>query len=160
DNPLLRLSFEIPFDRIEASHVKPAIATLIEQARANLEEIEAVASPRTYENTLGALDRSTEQLEVAMTVVAHLGSVGSTAELRAAHNAVRPEVNAFYASIPMRPELFAALCEYAETDDAGALTSARKRYLKKTLDDFRRHGAMLDPGGKKRLEALSRELAE
>jgi oligopeptidase A len=159
-NPLLALSFEIPFDRILAPHIEPAISELIADARGKLEAIEAVAGQRTYDDTVGALDRSTERLEVAMTVVAHLEAVANTPELRAAHNAVRPEVNAFYAGIPMRPKLWEALRVYAETDDARSLTGARKRFLKKTLDDFKRHGAELDPEGKKKLEALSRELAE
>lgn len=159
-NPLLAISFQIPFDRILPSHVEPAISALIAGARENLEAIEAVAGTRTYDNTIDALDRATERLEVAMTVVAHLESVASTPELRAAHNAVRPEVTAFYASIPMRPKLWAALSAYAETEEARALTGARRRYLQKTLDDFKRHGAKLDPEGKAKLEALSRELAE
>jgi oligopeptidase A len=159
-NPLLVLSFEIPFDRILASHIEPAISRLIADARDRLEVIEGVRGERNYDNTAGALDRATEQLEVAMTVVAHLEAVANTPELRAAHNAVRPEVNAFYASIPMRPKLWEALKAYAETDDARGLTGARKRFVKKTLDDFKRHGAELDPEGKKQLEALSRELAE
>src|ERR1041385_2997094 len=160
DNPLLDLSFEIPFDRIRAAHVEPGISALIADARRKLEAIENVAGERTYDDTVGALDRATERLEVAMTVVAHLESVASTPELRAAHNAVRPDVNAFYASIPMRPELWTALSAYAETADARALTGARRRYLKKTLDDFKRHGALLDPAGKAPPEALSRGLAE
>src|SRR5262245_58942860 len=117
-NPHLAQSFEIPFDRILAPHIEPAISELIADARGKLEAIEAVTGERTYDNTVGALDRSTERLEVAMTVVAHLEAVANTPELRAAHNAVRPEVNAFYAGIPMRPELWKALRAYAGTGDA------------------------------------------
>lgn len=160
ENPLLTLSFRIPFREIRASHIEPAIEALIADSREKLEAIERTEGARTYENTAGALDRATERLEVAMNVVAHLESVASTPELRAAHNAVRPEVNAFYASIPMRPALWEALRAYAETEEARSLSGTKKRYLKKTLDDFRRHGAMLDPEGKNRLEAMSRELAE
>src|SRR5678815_1110974 len=140
-NPLLDLPFEIPFDRVLASHIEPAITELIAGARDKLAAIEAVTGGRTYDDTVGALDRATERLEVAMTVVAHLESVANTPELRAAHNAVRPDVNAFYASIPMRPKLWEALSAYAHTDDARSLSGARKRFLKKTLDDFKRHGA-------------------
>jgi oligopeptidase A len=160
DNPLLHLGFELPFDRIRAGHVEPAIAALLEDAKKKLEAIENEPAPRTYENTLGALDVATERLEVAMTVVGHLESVANTPKLRAAHNAVRPEVNAFFASIPLRPKLWAALSAYAETEDGKSLVGARQRFLKKTLDDFRRHGAELPEAGKARLEAISRELAE
>ncbi|HEX7670642.1 MAG TPA: M3 family metallopeptidase, partial [Polyangiaceae bacterium] len=160
ENPLLSEQFAIPFDRIQAAHVEPAVEVLVGDAIVALEAIESAPLPRTYDGTLGALERATERLEVAMTVVGHLESVSSTPELRASYNAVRPRVSAFFASIPLRPALFRALVEYSETSEAKALTGARARFLKKTIDDFRRHGAELPPAGKERLEAISHELAD
>lgn len=160
DNPLLSLGIHIPFPEIRADHVVPAVTQLIQRASRELEAIEQDPGPRTYENTLGRMEQATEALEVAMTVVGHIESVASTPDLRVAHNAARPEANAFFASIPLRPALWNALRAYAETPDAKSLTGARARLLKKTLDDFKRHGADLDDTGKKRLEAISRELAE
>jgi oligopeptidase A len=160
DNPLLSLRFDVPFDRITAAHVEPAVAVLVAESTRALQAIEALSGPRTYENTVHALEQATERLEVAMTVVGHLEAVSSTPELRAAYNAVRPPVSAFFASIPLRPKLWTALKEYGATAEAKALAGAPQRYLKKTLDDFRRHGADLDAAGKARLEAISRELAE
>lgn len=122
--------------------------------------IERQGGPLTYENTFGVLDTATEPLDVAMSVVGHLECVVSTPELRAAYNAVKPEVSAFYAGIPLRPALYSKLREYAECEEARRLDSARRRFIKKTLEDFRRHGAELDVGGKARLEAISRELAQ
>jgi len=160
NNPLLSLAFHVPFDRIRTEHVEPAIGALVEDATRALEAIEAHEGPRTYEGTVHALERATERLEVAMTVVGHLEAVSSTPELRAAYNAVRPAVSAFFASIPLRPRLWQALKSYAATPEALSLSGAPRRFLKKTLDDFRRHGADLEPAGKARLEAISRELAE
>ena len=48
---------------------------------------------------------------------------------------------------------------YAATDEARALTGTRRRFLTKTIDNFRRHGADLDAEGKARLEAIDIELA-
>jgi oligopeptidase A len=160
DNPLLSAEFVVPFDRIRAEHVEPAMAALLEQAKAALAAIEQSPEPRTYESTLAALEESTSQLDVAMTVVSHLEAVASTPELRAAYNAVKPEVHAFYATIPLREGLWNALKAYSETPDARNLTSAKKRFLTRTLDDFRRHGAELDEAGKQRLERISHELAD
>jgi oligopeptidase A len=159
-NPLLNLPFAIPFDRIEASHVEPAIEALLARARANIQAVVDAPGPRTYANTLGALDDATQALELAMTVVGHLESVATTGPLREAYNAVKPEVSAFYAGIPLNPALYAALKAFAATDEAAALTGPRRRYLEKTLADFKRHGAELSDAGKARLEGISRELAE
>src|SRR4051812_37695846 len=108
-NPLLNLPFNIPFESLQPAQVEPAVHALLERGRRNIEAIEGDAAPPTYANTLGRLDTATEELEVAMTVVGHLESVMTSAELREVYNRVRPEVSAFYASIPLRPALWQRL---------------------------------------------------
>ena len=93
-NPLLEVRFEIPFDQIDATHVEPAATQLIAEAQALIDAIAENAGPRTFENTLLALEATTETLGFAMGVVGHLESVKTTPELRAAYNAVRPALRA------------------------------------------------------------------
>ncbi|MGF1465079.1 MAG: M3 family metallopeptidase [Sandaracinaceae bacterium] len=159
DNPLLDLDYVIPFDRIRAEHVRPAIDALIDRAQQALTAIGEDAGPRTYARTLKALEDATEPLERAMGVVGHLESVATTAELREAYNDVRPKVSALYAGIPLDPELYRALTAFAETEEAAALPATRRRFLDKTLREFRRHGAELDEEGKARLRELDVELS-
>src|SRR5260370_37657306 len=96
---------------------------------------------RTSLNTMRELDTATEVLEYAMGIVRHLEAVATTPELRAAYNKVQPDVSAFYSSIPLNEGLWRAIQAYAATDEAKSLTGTRKRYLTKTIDSFRRHGA-------------------
>ena len=159
-NPLLEITFPVPFDRIRAEHIEPAIRLLIEQARQRLRELGANDRPRTWENTLAALDGLTEPLDYALEVTKHLESVASYPELRAAYNRIQPEASAFYASIPLDEALWRALQRYAATEEAHLLTGVRRRFLNKTLDNFRRHGAELPPEGKARLEQIEAELGE
>src|ERR1700675_1610290 len=133
-NPLLEISFRVPFDQIRAGHVEPAIDELLADAARRLDE--TIASDRP----LHALDTMTERLEYAMNVVRHLESVATTPELRAAFNAVQPKVSAFYSSLPLNVDLWNAVKRYAATPEAQALTGAMKRYLTKTVDSFKRHG--------------------
>jgi oligopeptidase A len=160
NNPLLNLGFNIPFEALLPAHVEPAVAALLERSRRNIEAIENDASAPSYDNTLGRLDTATEQLEVVMTVVGHLETVMTSPELRDVYNRVRPEVSAFYASIPLRPALWQRLKAFGATPEAASLRGARARFLKKTLEQFRREGADLNPDDKARLEAISRELAD
>ena len=159
-NPLLRSGFQIPFDKIRAGHVEPAIGSLIEQAREKLEAIAAPAPARTYENTLGALDVLSEPLDIAMGVVRHLESVVTTPELRAAHNAVEGPASEFYSSIVLHEGLWNAIKSFASTGEAEHLNATRRRFLKKTVESFRRHGADLDPAGKKRMSEIDVELSQ
>ncbi len=157
-NPLLEIRFEIPFDQVRTEHVEPAIRELIATSQKQIDAVASVSGPRTYANTMLALERATENLDYAMTVVRHIESVATSPELRAAFNAVQPEASAFYSSIPLNESIWGALKAFSETVEARALTGPRKRFVKKTLDSFRRHGAELDAEGKKRLAEIDVEL--
>jgi oligopeptidase A len=56
--------------------------------------------------------------------------------------------------------LWNAIKQYAATGEARALTGAMKRFLTKTIDSFKRHGAELDPAGKARLKEIDVALTE
>jgi oligopeptidase A len=159
-NPLLEQQFQIPFDQIHADGVEPAVTALLAAARDRQEAIGRLEGPRTFANTMAELDTLTEPLDFAMTVVRHLEAVATYPELRDALNAVQPRAAAFYTAIPLDPKLWEAVKNYAGSADAGALSGVRRRFLDKTVDSFRRHGADLDAEGKKRLEAIDVELTE
>lgn len=160
-NPLLEVCFQIPFDRIRAHHVEPAIHRHIATASQRLESIACDGGlARTWENTLGALDHLSDELDWALAVVRHLEAVATTPELRKAYNAVEPVAMAFYSRIPLHEGVWTALKSFASTEQARALVGVRKRFLDKTLANFRRHGAELPPEGKKRLEEIDIELAK
>ena len=158
-NPLLRVEFRIPFDRIRAEHVKPAIGEWLKIARERLDTL-AAGTDVSYANTLQALDIFTEPLDWAMGVIRHLESVATYPELRAAFNEAQPEVSAFYTGIPLNAALWQRVKAYAGTQEAAQLTGPRRRFLHKTVESFRRHGADLDPAGKKRLEEIDVELTQ
>jgi len=153
-NPLLEISFRVPFDQIEASQVEPAIDELLADANRRLGE--TIASPQP----LHALDTMTERLEYAMNVVRHLESVATTPELRAAFNAVQPKVSVFYSGLTLNEDLWNAIKRYAATAEGKALSGAMKRYQTKTIDSFRRQGADLPPAGKARLKEIDVALTE
>ncbi len=159
DNPLVSLPLPLPFDRVRPEHVVPATDALLEDAAAKLQAI-VEQGGRSWDQTLGALDAMTERLDEAVGLAGHLESVATEPALRDAYVAIQPKVSAFYSSIPLSSGLWSALRAYASTDEARALDGARKRFLDKTLADFRRHGAELDEAGKKRLSEIDVALSE
>ena len=157
--PLLSVQFPVPFDRVRTPDIEPAIARLLEDGRSRLAAIASAPSPRTFANTMLALDELDEPLDYAMGLVRHLESVATTPELRGAFNAVQPRASAFFSGIPLDEGLWNSVKTYAATPEAARLVGARRRFLQKTVETFRRHGADLDPAGKKRLEELDVKLA-
>jgi oligopeptidase A len=158
-NPLVGLGAEIPWSSIEAGHVVPGIRQLLEASKSAVAAIGASAPP-TYEGVLGGLDRATEDLSRAMAVISHLEGVAMTPALREAYGTVRPEVSAFYGSIPLDAALWSKLKAFAASDEGRALSGPRRRHLDKTVDEFRRHGADLDEAGKTRLSEIDVALAQ
>ena len=159
-NPFLDVSHPIAFDRMNAAHVRPAVAALLDDAKQRLAALEGDAAAPSYANTLHALEDVTDRLGRAMNVISHLESVANTPELREAYNEVQPAVSAFYSSIPLSSALFARLKAFAETSEAKALDATRARFLKRTLESFEREGAALGDDDKAKLQAINVELSE
>lgn len=158
-NPLVKITTPIAFGEVQAAHVRPAVRRLVDEAQQRIEAIASCQEPRTYANTLGALDAVTEKLDYASSLIQHLENVVSTPELRQAWNEAQPLVSEFYSRIPLHAGLWTALKEYEATGEAKSLSGVRARFLKKTIDSFRRHGADLDEAGKKRLAEIDVELS-
>jgi oligopeptidase A len=158
-NPLLALTFPVPFDAIREEHIEPAVRTRLAEAHAAIAAIAESSGPFSYESTLGALERASEPLELVMSLVEHLESVSTTPALREAYNAVLPDVSAFGSSIPLNAGLWRALNAFSNTPEAATLDPIRRRLLDNTLADFRRSGAQLDDVKKERLKAIDGELS-
>jgi len=160
ENPLLEVRYDIPFSQIRPEHIEPAIQHLLAQAEAEFQAILQVEGPRTFENTLLPLDRLGKGLSYTFGLVAHLESVVSSPELRAAYNAVIPAISAFYTRVQISAELYQALKDFAASPQAQQLSPDWARFLKLRLDEFRRQGADLPPEKKARLEAINTRLSE
>ena len=159
-NPLTTKRFDVPFEAIRAEHVEPAVDQLIAEAQASLDSLIANRGTPTYANTLAALEDLGEKLGYAMGVVGHLESVATYPELRTAYNKVQPKVSAFLSSIPINEGAWRRVRAFADSHEAASLGPTRRRFLDKTIDDFRRSGAELGGGDKQRLLEINVELTQ
>ena len=154
-------TFHVRWSALTPAAIAPSITAALTSAEAAVAAIAARPfESLTYENTFLALERATEELNVAWSKVTHLQSVADSPAVREAHNAMLPKVSAFYASIPLNSELWARLRHFAGTPAARALTGIHRRFLDETVKDFRQSGADLPSEKKARLEALQTELAQ
>ncbi|MEM7165635.1 MAG: M3 family metallopeptidase [Planctomycetota bacterium] len=158
-NPLLALEHPIPFDRIDAQHIEPAIDHVLAAGEATLVALESATDACTYDNTLGAFERMERQVVQLFVVARQLESVASTDAIRAAVTAAQAKVSAFQSRTVLSSPLWDRLRSFAETDEAKALDPTRSRLLEKTLDRFVRAGATLPADAKARLAELNIELA-
>ena len=158
-NPLLDRDFPVPFDRIGPADVGPAVAETLERAGERIEELGA-GSGGSYGDVVGKLDALCEQVERTWSPVSHLHNVDATPELREAYAGALPEITRFSSRLHHHEGLHRRLRDFAASPEGIALTGLRRRHLDRTLRDFRRAGAALDPTDKQTLEDLRLELSE
>lgn len=159
NNPLLERGSSVPFDRIRAEHVEPAVSAALAEARTRIDQI-ANGNAEVGEDPLAALDETTDGVARVWAPVSHLANVHATPEIRQAHAAVLPDLSRFWTRLLHHDGLYRRLRDFSAPCGDGALAALQARHLRKTLQEFRRAGADLDAERKQNLEALRVELAE
>ena len=160
-HPFLEPSFHIRWSQLSPEHVGPDIKVALGRAEAAIDAITAQDPARlTYASTFLDLERATEELTAAWSKVTHLQSVADSPALREAHNAMLPEVSAFYAKIPLNAELWRRLRLVAESPAGRELTGIHRRFCDETVAEFRQAGADLPAEQRARVEAIQSELAQ
>lgn len=158
-NPLLDFSGLPRFDRIEPSHVRPAMDALLAEARVLIERLTAEHTPATWDDFAAPLNDGIERLSRAWGIVGHLHSVNDIPAWREAYNALLPEVSRFYAELGQNLALFAKYRALRESAGYAALSATRRRIIDNELRDFRLSGAELPEDRKPRFQAIQEELA-
>ncbi|KAF1023875.1 MAG: Oligopeptidase A [Paracidovorax wautersii] len=155
-NPLLDFTDLPLFDRIRPEHVEPAITTLLAQAREAQARVTAPDFPAQWREVARTLDVATEQLGSAWGAVGHLKSVADTPELRAAYNAVLPQVSEFWTQLGADEALYAKY----KAMDVATLTPAQQQAHKNAIRGFVLSGAELQGAARERYAAIQDRMAE
>lgn len=161
-HPFLCDEFHIEWSALVPEAIEPDIKAALTEAQEKIGALCEEFDPDelTFENTMVELEKATETLSRAWGLVSHLDSVRNSDELRAAYNAMLPEVTQFYSRIPLNEKLWKRIKAYSETKEAASLTGIRKRLLEEEVKSFVRSGADLPEDQKTRLEEVQAELAK
>lgn len=158
-NPLLITTGMPAFDRIDPSHVAPAITHLI---RLNEDVVDALCrgdETPTWENFVEPLHRAGEQLSYAWGIVGHLHSVLDVPPWREAYNAMLPQVSRFYAAVGQNLGLFQKYLLIRESVAFESFSPTRQRIVEFALRNFRLGGAALPESQKPRFKAIQESLS-
>ena len=132
-NPLLLLGDTLPaFDQINAAHVEPAISELNTRVCAGLDAFECDCAGTwtpTWDGVLTRLHELTEPLRLAWSVVGHLTSVGDTPELRAAHQAMQPQVVTTWVRLGQSRAVYTALLALRDGPAWAGLDDVQRRIV-------------------------------
>ena len=159
ENPLLEES-ELPrFDLVRPEHVEPGMHALLERLEHELSELEAQAQP-TWTGLVEPLERITLELEARWGVANHLMGVRNSDELRAAYEAVQPEVVKFATRMGQSRPLYDAAVDLRDGDGWSQLDPGQQRIVSALVRDAELSGVGLDGAERTRFNAIQLELAD
>jgi len=162
-NPLLErfnTPFETaPFHLIGNEHYLPAIQEAIQLAKAEIEAIKNKALP-DFENTIEALDRAGEKLNIISSIFFNINSAETNDTIQVLAREISPLLTAHSNDILLDEELFSRIQQVYAQRDSMRLSEEQKTLLDKTYKAFVRNGAKLDEKQKSRLREIDRELSQ
>jgi oligopeptidase A len=116
---------------------------LLADAAAAVERAAQPITPASWADVVEPVERATEPLSRAWSVVGHLNAVADTPELRAVYGENLPRVTEFWSSVGQNLALYEKYKTLSASDEFASLTSERKKILGNALRDFRLSGAEL-----------------
>jgi len=160
-HPFFAEDYHIRWSSLTPDQVASDIAQALKNSEKSLDVIRALSeSELAYENTFGALETASEDLDRAWGRLNHLDSVSNSEDQRVALNAALPQVSAFYSAIPLDDALWAKLKAFSESSEAKGLDATRQRFVEETCASFVQAGAELPPEEKSRVSEIQARLSE
>lgn len=149
-----------PFDKIKNNDYLPALTEGLAQGRKDVDAISNNPAKPTFENTVVALERSGDLLGRVTSVLFNLNSAETTPELQKIVKEASPMLSEYGNDITLNEKLFARVKAVYEGRASLKLNAEQAMLLEKAYKRFARNGANLDAGGKERLRAIDKELAQ
>ena len=143
-----------------ADTVNGAADDALAKAGRLVDAVVAETGPRTYENTLRPLSDAADVVWSADGVGTAIGYIHPDLAVREAAGAMEERTEQWRAGLARRGDLARAILDFASTDEAQALTGARRRILDLWLGDIRLGGQDLDPAAKAEFDQLLNRSAE
>jgi peptidyl-dipeptidase Dcp len=149
----------VPFHQIKVEHFLPALDVAIQKAHENLEKLKSNKEPATFQNTMEALETSTELFDQVTNVYFNLFSAEAPPELQALAKDISPKATALQSEISLDDKIFARIKEVYDKRAQLGLNQEQLQLIDKTYKNFVRNGALLPADKKEQLKKIDQELS-
>jgi len=162
-NPLFN-EFNQPLDfkSLKAEHFKEASDSMMKYCDRQLEIIIQIEpGDRTFNNTMLALDDIGDGINRIAGLASLMQNTHADSLIRAEAFLCETTLSKYGNELSLNEDLYKAVKAYSETSDATSLKEDyKKRFLRKTLEDFERNGFALDSMQRNKLKQLKDEITE
>jgi oligopeptidase A len=157
-NPLLEDSALPHFAAIAPADVQPAVAAVLAEHRARIDELLADTEPRTFASTMLPQEALEQRLEQVWSPVTHLHAVKDSEGLRAVYADAEEAISDYAAELGQNRGLYAAVKAVADGAEFSALPRAARTLVEHSLRDFRLSGVALEEPARTRFREISNAL--
>lgn len=163
NNPLLAVADAddaLPdFAAIRPEHAEPALDAVLADNRARIRQL-IDSGADSWETLAEPLEAMEERVHRVFGPVAHLFTVCSTPEWRAAYNACLPKLTDYAMTLGQSRPLFEAWQRLRASADFERLDAQRRATVTHNLRDYHLAGVALEDGPRARFRELSMQLSE
>lgn len=148
-----------PFDKVKIAEFRAAWDTAMAQELAEIDAIANTSAAPTFENTIGALERTGAAGDRVDTIYNIWTGTLSTPELRTIEKEVEPKLAVHRDTILQNEKLFKRIEAVYEGRETAGLTPEQQRLAWVRWNGFVRAGAKLSPQAKARVAEINKALA-
>ena len=149
----------VDFSTLKAEHFLPALEAAILIAQKNIEIIKNEKATPTFENTLEALEFSSEDVDFVSETYFNLLHAEGTEEIQKLSSPISQKLSGFSSDITLDAKLFERVKTVWDNKQSLKLSVEQDELLRKTYKGFVRNGALLNAEQKDRLRKIDEELA-
>jgi len=159
ENPLLSFKGLPPFSQIRPEHVEPAIKQVLNDNRAQLDQLLDGTDSYSWDNLLAPLEDMMDRLSAIWSPVSHMNSVVNSDALRDAYNTCLDQLSEYYTELGQNKKLFLAYRQIAEGGAYKNLDQIQKKVIENELRDFRLSGIDLSDEHQQRYRDIMQSLS-
>jgi thimet oligopeptidase len=161
-NPLFyEFNQVILFSELTSDNVKEATEISIQEARESLKKLYTISKDnRTFENTMLELDNIYNTAGNIWGIVYLMGSVHPDDDVRNQASDGKSAFAKFFNEVQLDENLYKAVKDYSETEEAKNLTGYKAKFVKETVEDFERNGFALSKEKRDELKVINDKISD
>lgn len=159
DNPLLIRHGLPAFDRIRPEHIEPAVSEMLKECALRLSEAES-AAPGDWDGVMTPLGKIDLMFEYGWSPINHLLGVANSDELRAAHEAMLPQIVQLGLQLKQSPALYQRFCAIRDADNWTQMSSAEHRIIALSILSAEQAGIALQGEARERFNQIAQTLSQ
>jgi thimet oligopeptidase len=161
-NPLLgKFNESVKFAELTPEDIKEATSISIKEASESLKKLYKIPKEkRNFDNTMLELDNIYNKVGNVYGCVYLMGSTHPDDATRNQANESKAEFAKFFNKIQLDENLYRAVKDFSETDEANSLTGYKERFVVKTVEDFERNGFALPKEKRDELKIINDKISD